>query len=147
MLVLMADTYTVAQAAKVLDVTPKRVRQLIADGRLSVVAGTSPQRLDARAVHRHRDERAKQAKAKPGPSSTSSSRGPVMAVSDVLEMFRAEQARAIEAQESNFQQALAARDRVEELLRDELAQARAEVERLRQQQAAAPSRRGWLRRS
>jgi hypothetical protein len=142
----MADTYTVAQAAKVLDVTPKRVRQLIADGRLSIVAGTSPHELDARAVHRHRDDRAKQAKAKskPGPSSTSSSRAPVMAVSDVLEMFRAEQARAIEAQESNFQQALAARDRVEQLLRDELAAARAEVERLRQQ---SESRRGWFRRS
>lgn len=48
------DTYTVAEAAKVLGRSVKRVRQLIADGTLTVVPGSSPQRVPADQVRARR---------------------------------------------------------------------------------------------
>jgi hypothetical protein len=149
MLSLMAgtttDTVTVAQAATLLGITPKRIRQLIGEGRLPTIAGTSPVALPTPAVLAERD--AREAKAKRGgakrPGITPAAQ--VVALDDVLALVRSGNSRAIEAAESSFAQALAARDRVEKLLQDELAATRAEVERLRRE-LDAKGRRGLFRR-
>jgi hypothetical protein len=52
------DHPTVKQAARVLGVDPARVRQWLKDGRLTVVEGSVPLRVDKASMLRLRDERA-----------------------------------------------------------------------------------------
>lgn len=60
---LAVDTYGTNEAARVLGVSPKRVRQLVAQGTLSALQ-TNPLRLSQQAVHDLRDLRRKDSRAK-----------------------------------------------------------------------------------
>jgi excisionase family DNA binding protein len=139
---------TVAQAATLLKVTQKRVRQMLREGKLSAVAGTSPLELPTSDVLALREQRQAAEKRggprRPGPQGAAQSQ--TVTLDDVLRLLSSEGARAIEATESAFQQALAARDQVEQILRDDLDRTRAENERLRQELAQASRRRGLFRR-
>ena len=83
----MSDTYTAAQAARVLGVSERRVRQLVAEGVLTAASGIGePLRVAQESAHKERQRRASQPKAeaeakKPAPDSVS--------VSEVLKLAEA----------------------------------------------------------
>lgn len=112
----MADSYTVSQAAALLGVTDRRVRQLAAAGTLPVV-GEHPTRLDAVAVIAARSQRASR-QADQTPAANQS--GAVLDVDQLRAMVGAIVGEILP-------RALEGRDRVEELLQTELAQARAQA--------------------
>jgi hypothetical protein len=124
------EEYTVAQAARVLGVSPKRVRQLIAEGRLTPVPGSSPTALPASAVHAERERRRNRVPAStPGPDPTPQPLD--LDLETLLEYARATTRLALEAGEADRAATAAARDRVEQLLRDQIAEERATVAALR----------------
>lgn len=139
-----ADTYTVAEAATLLGVTPKRVRQMIAEGKLSPVKGSNPTRLPARAVIAARDTR----KRKPATAAPAG----LIPLADVAALI--DQAR--EAAERSARLQLEAREAVEATLREALAEAQARawetqarLEAMTERAATAEAqaaRRSWLRR-
>ena len=153
---MSADSYTVAEAARLLGVTPKRVRQMIAAGGLPTVAGESPVRLPAEPVHQER-ERRQASPSKPGPAPAAQP----LDAQQVLDLAQEIASRvatdslriALEAAEPYRQQVEATRDRTEQALRDALAeaearataaearaaQAEAELEALRQAPAVSPA--------
>lgn len=140
------DTFTVAEAAKVLGVTPKRVRQVIASGTLQVIEGSNPARLSSADVIALRDQRkARQGRgtSRPGPQAQTTQ---TVALEDVLTLAQTLTERALTAAAESHAQALEARDRIEDHLKQELAQARQETERLRAELAEAQGRRSWFRR-
>jgi hypothetical protein len=113
----MADTYSAGETAKLLGVSERRVRQLAVAGALDVVQ-EKPLRIAARSVieERKRRERTPKPEAPSQALDASQLRELVAAlVADVVPL-------ALEGQR-----------RVEELLRDELAQSRAETAQLRAQ--------------
>lgn len=115
----MADTYSAAEAGTLLGVSERRVRQLAAAGHL-VIEQAKPLRLSARSVIDERKRRERSPRPEPSGSATgldpAQLRELVSAiVSDLLPL------------------ALEGRDRAEQLLRDELAQSRAEAAQLRAQ--------------
>jgi excisionase family DNA binding protein len=139
----VADTYTVTEAAKVLRVSPRRVRQYVAEGRLEVIE-SGPTRLDVAAVlalREARGERAAQATAK------TAGHDPAL---DLLREF----ADRLEAQ---YSARLAITERAEADLREALHTERAAREaaereatdlreRLATAQAPEPARKRWFRR-
>lgn len=113
----MADTYSAGDTAKLLGVSERRVRQLAVAGALDVVQ-EKPLRIAARSVieERKRRERTPKPEAPSQALDAAQLRELVAAiVADVVPL-------ALEGQR-----------RVEELLRDELAQSRAETAQLRAQ--------------
>lgn len=118
----MAEGYRVTDAARVLGVSPKRVRQLVAEGRLPVIEGSSPLAVEVEAVHRERERRRHRTPATtPGPEA----QGATVAVSveTLLEYAERVTARALDAAAADRRAADAARDQAEDLLRSALAEA------------------------
>lgn len=142
---MSANTYTVAEAATLLGVTPKRVRQMIAEGKLPTVKNATPTRLPARAVIAARDSR----KRKPATERPAPGMIPLTEVAALIDQAR-------EAAERSARLQLEAREAVEATLRDALAEAQsraretqtrldAMTERATAAEARA-TRRSWLRR-
>lgn len=148
------DTYGREQAARVLGVSPRRVSQLAADGRLDVVQA-KPLRLAAESVHAMRAERSGKGRDvranMPPPDAVVSV---AAEVERVVTLVVAEHRRAIEAGEHLLAEVTASRDdaRAEvERLRADLAHEREAVERERiareaaEARANAPRRKWWQR--
>lgn len=113
----MAETYTVAEAARVLKRTPKRVRQMLKEGKLAPVEGPPPVRIAAADVLAFRDtHRSKQ----PGPP-----RSTGLTYEQVLALIEAVSMKAIEAASGELKAALAVRDDAEGLLRQAISEERA----------------------
>lgn len=115
------DTYSAAEAATLLSVSERRVRQLAAAGVLDV-ATSKPLRVTALSVLAERDRRGSQPRRRPETPPGNASIDP----DQLRELVRAIVADVVPL-------ALEGRDRAEQILRDELAAARAEAEQLRQQ--------------
>lgn len=122
------DTYSVADAAKLLQVSPKRVRQLVEEGRLSSVEGSSPLVLEAESVIRERKRR-EEAPSRPGPAPAVTNLDPseILAMaSEIASSVARDSVRlALESAEPARRHADAMRDRTEEALREALAAAEA----------------------
>lgn len=117
----MAEGYRVTDAARVLGVSPKRVRQLIQEGRLPVVEGSSPIAVEVEAVHRERERRKSRPASTPGPQPAPAS--VAVSVEDLLAYAERITARALDAAMADRRAADAARDQAEDLLRASLAEA------------------------
>lgn len=142
----MAEGYRVADAARVLGVSPKRVRQLIQEGRLPVVEGSSPMAVEVEAVHRERERRKSRPASTPGPQPTPAA--VAVSVEDLLAYAERITARALDAAMADRRAADAARDQAEDLLRASLAEAtqraeaaEAEAAQLRERLDAKPWKR------
>ena len=142
----MAEGYRVADAARVLGVSPKRVRQLIQEGRLPVVEGSSPMAVEVEAVHRERERRKSRPASTPGPQPTPAA--VAVSVEDLLAYAERITARALDAAMADRRAADAARDQAEDLLRASLAEAtqraeaaEAEAQELRERLASKPWKR------
>lgn len=116
------DTCSAAEAAKLLRISERRVRQLVDDGHLEAQQ-QKPLRIVTRSVIAERKRRDRAPKSEPTPAAglePHQLRELVAAIlSDVLPL------------------ALEGRDRAEDMLREELAASRAEVQQLRAQLDAA----------
>lgn len=132
----MPDTYSAKDAARLLDVSERRVRQLFAAGTLTA-ATERPLRLDALSVLAERDKRRQEPSQRPqqpaaAPAATLDAEALRQLVAAIIADLLP---RAIESQQ-----------RTEDMLRDELAAARAESAELRReidairQQPQRPSR-------
>lgn len=148
------DTYGREQAARLLGVSPRRVSQLAADGRMEVVQA-KPLRLSAESVHRLREERrspSRDTRATVPPEHTPEE-SVAAQVERVVSLFVAEHRRAIEAGEHLLAEVTTQRDEyraeVERLRAEVEAEraARSAVEQQAAEQAAAPKprRRWWPR--
>lgn len=126
------DTYTVAEAAKVLGRTPKRVRQMLAEGKLSALPDTEPVRVAQAEVIALRDA-LRAGGGRPGPAPRPAVTG--LTLEDVRALVEMMTAKALEASAADRANADAARDRAEQMLRDALAE-----ERLKREQAEAEAR-------
>lgn len=121
----MSDTYTATEAARLLDVSDRRVRQLAATGTLTVAA-TNPLRLDALSVLAERDKR----RTEPPRTRTAATATRTAMPAAALD---AEQLRQLVAAivADLLPRMIEAQRRTEDSLRDELAAARAETAQLR----------------
>lgn len=117
------ETYTARQAAQLMGRSERLVRQLAETGEL-VVVSRNPLRLDAASVKAARNKR----KGKPAPG-----RQPVEPMTPE-QLGSVVRDAVVSAVAEILPRALESRDRSEQLLRDELAKARAELEQVRQQQ-------------
>ena len=126
---MASESYTVRQAASLLNITERRVRQMAASGALPVVA-EHPTRLEALAVIEERKRRASQPAeaATPVPTDPDYLRSLVVAIVGEI-----------------LPRALEGRDRVEEILREDLAAARAEAAQLRAELDEAKAAKPWKR--
>lgn len=121
------DGYTAGDAARLLGVTPRRVRQLHASGVLPAAAGDvvegAPLLLDREAVHKEREARkvARKSTGKPDGSTTTAG----IDTADLLDVFERMQERTLETLRRERTEVLAIRDRTEQDLRDALAAERA----------------------
>lgn len=155
----MADTYTVAQAAQILGISERRVRQLVADGQLpGERASNGSLRLPQAAVNRERKSRRKTSARKPAETRGNGSRASAAPI-DVDELASA----VASAVGTKLEGQLEITRRAETLVRQELdeerarrmesearlSSAEAEVERLRQRlaEASAPKKRSLFRKS
>lgn len=133
------ESYTVAEAAKVLQRSPKRVRQMLREGKLAALEATDPVRIGAEEVHRLRDS-LRSGGSRPGPKPQQSPDSEVLRalVEELAEMRR--ELRAITARQTEETA------KVEAALRDELAAERAERQRVEAELAAlqAQPRRKFL---
>lgn len=153
----MADTYTVAQAAQILGISERRVRQLVNDGKLTGERSANGSlRLSQTAVNAERKSRRKTSgrKAPEGRGSAPKTSAPEFDVDHLASAVASAIGSRIEGQ-------LEITRRAETLVRQELDEERAkrmeiearlssseaEVERLRQQllDASAPKRRRLFR--
>ena len=142
---MSAESYTVAEAAKVLQRSPKRVRQMLREGKLAALEGTEPQRIAAEQVHTLREAlRAQPQRTGPKPAQPA---GLTYAqVRELVEELTRPAMRALEATQQNA-------EKVEAALREELAAERAERQRLPAEaeelraklEAPAPARKWWQR--
>lgn len=132
-------TYTVTEAAKVLQRSPKRVRQMIREGKLSALPDMEPQRVAAEEVHLLREVlRTQGTRPGPAPQTTGLTFEQVLTLVDTLTT------KAIEAAASDRAAADRARDDAEEALRNALAEERAKTVTLQAQlEAAEAKRRKW----
>lgn len=115
----MADTYTAREAAQLLGISERRVRQLADSGAL-VVAQDKPLRLDAISVIEERKRRKRSPKPEP------SAAGAGLDAAQLRELVTAILSDLLPL-------ALEGQRRVEDSLRDELAASRAETAQLRAQ--------------
>lgn len=161
--------YDAREAARLLGVSPRRVRQLVREGVLVELPGKRDDGavlLDPEMVHRERSRRKESRKASEETSSTAASS--TLNAEDLAQLVERAVSSTVEALRVERVEMLAIRDRTEEALRTDLeaeraarlaaeiarAQAEAarvaateEVERLRVQleEASAPRRRWWGR--
>jgi len=126
---MASDSYSVREAASLLGLSERRVRQMAAAGSLPIVA-EHPTRLEALAVIEERKRRASQ----PAEAAT-----PVPTDPDYLRTLVAAIVGEI------LPRALEGRDRVEEILREDLAAARAEAAQLRSELEDAKAAKRWKR--
>ena len=144
------NDYTAAQAAKVLNRSVKRVRQMIVEGKLEQVPDSEPKRVTAQSVHELRDTLRSQG-AKPGRSTGTPTTG--LTYEQVLAMVETLTAPTLKALETVQAERVAIeseRRQVEEALRATLAEQAATITQLEQQLAqptTTPKRRGLFRRS
>lgn len=117
------ETYTARQAAQLMGRSERLVRQLAETGEL-VVVSRNPLRLDAASVKAARNKR--KGKLAPG-------RQPVEPMTPE-QLGSVVRDAVVSAVAEILPRALESRDRSEQLLRDELAKARAELDQVRQQQ-------------
>lgn len=118
---MSADSYTVAEAAKVLQRSAKRVRQMLQEGKLTALPDTEPVRIGAQQVHELREAlRDKPKRERREPAGTGLTAEQVAAM--VEELTRP----TLRALEANKELA----EKVEGMLREELAAERAERQRL-----------------
>jgi excisionase family DNA binding protein len=138
------ETLTIAQAAKRLNRTAKRVRQMVQEGKLVAVAGSDVTRVrlaDVDALARELETREARGQVqRTGPRPVAQG----WTYEQVVEFVDRQTRLAIEATESANSRAIAAMEASEKMLRDALDQERAqrqmaeqEAEQLRQQLAAA----------
>lgn len=120
------DSYSVAEAARVIGRSPKRVRQLIEAGSLPTVPDSSPVRIPAEAVHREREKRRDPAPSTPGPKPDPER--VTLDLATLLDYARETSRLAIETTVADREAAQEAHRRVEETLRESLAEARARAE-------------------
>lgn len=118
----MTDTYKAAEAAKVLDCSERLVRKYANDGRLEIVA-RDPLRVSQESVHQLRKKRPR--KKKPVQPQGISEAEFRKAIEETATLT------AVRVIEEMFRPMLESRDQVEQRLAAELAQARQETERLR----------------
>lgn len=122
------DSYSVAEASRLLGVSEKRVRQLVAGSRLVPVEGSSPLRIEAKSVLQER-ERRKESPPRTGPApggSTVNADEVFRMASEIASSVARESVRlALESAEPVRKEAEAIRDRTEEALRLALAEAEA----------------------
>ncbi len=132
-------TYTVTEAAKVLQRSPKRVRQMIREGKLTALPNMDPQRIAAEEVHLLREAlRTQGPRPGPAPQPTGLTFEQVLTLVDTLTT------KAIEAAASDRAAADRARDDAEDALRTALAEERAKIVTLQAQlEAAEAKRRKW----
>ena len=137
------DSYSVAEAARIIGRSPKRVRQLIAENKLPTVPESSPLRIPAEAVHQERENRRNASPSTPGPKPESER---VTIDLDTLMAYADRQTqRAIEATAADREDVKAAHIRVEETLRDSLAEAQARAQAAEIRAAAAEAEAAALR--
>lgn len=140
---MSAESYTVAEAAKVLGRSTKRVRQMLTEGKLEALPDTQPVRLAAQQVNDLRAELRTQG-ARPGPAPQQTG----LTFAQVKELVESLTTKALEAGASERAAAERARDATEEALRNELAEARARAQQLEaqlaeQQETARKGKRWW----
>jgi len=123
-----ADTYGPADAARLLGVSARRVRQLVDAGQLQAV-GRDPLRIDARSLLQLRDER-RSGTTVPTPAAET---GQAEQVATILAAALQTVEAAAERVESVYRERLAIADRTEQALRDELAAERAKATQLQLQ--------------
>ena len=109
------DTYTATEASRLLEVSPRRVRQFIAEGVLEGVPNSKPLKIRAQSVHELRDERKKSGTNKPQ----------ALAV-EIEERVKEARLEGIALGERSAQLAITAREESEKYLREALAQEQAE---------------------
>ena len=126
----MSDTYTAAAAARVLGISERRVRQLAAAGALEVVS-ERPLKIGMQSIHDERDKRRTAPVEAPEASAGFLSIEQVVELAERLSVTFSQ--RALEAAESALQQQQRQAQQVEDALKHELAQARAEVAELKAQ--------------
>jgi hypothetical protein len=126
------DSYTAREAAQLIGRSERLVRQLAERGEL-VVVSRDPLKLQGASVRAARAKR----KGKPGPGRPAAEPITPEQLSAVVKDA------VISAVAEILPRALESRDRSEQLLRDELARTRAELEQIRQQQQ---KRRGFFSR-
>lgn len=141
----MSDSYTVAEAAQLLGVTPKRVRQMLAAGQLPAVPGETPVRLPAEPVHQER-ERRKASPSKPGPQPATQPLDPQLVLDlarEIATSVATDSVKlALDAAEPYRRQLEASRDRTEQALREALAEAEARALAAEARAAQAEARLG-----
>ena len=122
------DGYTAGEAARLLGVSPRRVRQLLTAGTLTAAAwpGERPEGagviLDRESVHKERESRkASRKETRKHEGST----GAGVDVTELLDVFERMQERTLETLRAERTEVLAIRDRTEEDLRNALAAERA----------------------
>lgn len=136
------DDYGREQAAQVLGISPRRVSQLVADGRLLVVQ-EKPLRVSAQSVHELREERRgrnRDQRATLPPESVAEQ------VERLVTLVTNEQRRALEVGEHLLAEVTQQRDELKaeaERLRAQVEAERERAENLRTQLEAAPVRRKW----
>lgn len=137
----MTDTYSARDAAKVLGRSERLVRKLAAEGRLDVVE-EKPLRVSQESVHRERQSR------KPLPPKRNQAAD--LTAEQLEQLIERATAAGVAAGLEQAQRQLESRDRVEQMLQDSLAEARAEIEQLRRDldaEKSAPALRlpplGW----
>lgn len=116
------DSYTVSEAAKVLQRSPKRVRQILREGKLAAIPGSEPVRIPAADVHALRDVLRSQG-PRTGPKPQPAAGLTYEQVRELVEELTRPALRALEATQETA-------EKVEAALRDELAAERAERSRL-----------------
>jgi len=114
----MADSYTVAEAARVLKRSPKRVRQMLKEGKLTPLPDAKPVRISASEVIAFRDTHRA---SKPGPRRQEVG----LTYEQVLALIETVSMKAIEAASGELKAALGVRDQAEGLLREAIAEERA----------------------
>lgn len=124
----MSDTYSAADAARILGRSERLVRKLAADGRLEIVS-QPPLRLSQESVHRERNRRKPTAPAKEDPAA--------LTAEQISALVRAAVAEAVA---EIVPRMLESRDAAESRLVAELAAARQEIDRLRREQPDARPR-------
>jgi excisionase family DNA binding protein len=147
------DSYTPAQAAELLGLSVKRVRQLVASGKLKAVPRSSPLKIKAESVHKEREDRGD----KVTKSTTPQKAFELASLVEVLELIEAARlsgrAEGIDIAQRQIESAETSRQRTEQALFQlqaessalaaELAQARARLELMNQMDKKS---RGFFRR-
>ena len=116
------DSYTPAQAAELLGLSVKRVRQLVASGKLKAVPKSSPLAITAESVHKERELRGEKVTR----SATPEKAFQLTSLVEVLELIEAARqagrAEGIEIAQRQIESVETSRERTEQALFEQQAQ-------------------------